>query len=385
MSVKNWVLTDVSDGKFLESQSITSADVPGTPAGWSVVKRRLRGGRSDGVDVIEVNNGRLQFTVLPTRGMGIWQASLDGKILGWKSPARGPVHPSWVPLSEASGLGWADGFDELMCRCGLESNGAPDFAADGTLIYPLHGRIANRPAHRVEVIVDDEAIHVRGIVDEARFHFQKLRLESTTTTQFGTSTISWKDTVTNIGGVPAGMQMLYHTNVGEPFLGVGAQLVAPVATVAPRNEDDAAGIDHWETYGPPTAGSVEQVYFFDLHADSAGDTRVLLRHASGEAGVGVRFNKQPLPVFVQWKNFPTSADGYVTGIEPSTNFPHPRSFETAQGRVVSLSAGESWNSTVSLDWHTTADEVATAEAEIAELRDGNPPVVHRTPQPGWSP
>ena len=28
-------------------------------------------------------------------------------------------------------MGWLEGFDELMCRCGLESNGAPDLAANG--------------------------------------------------------------------------------------------------------------------------------------------------------------------------------------------------------------------------------------------------------------
>ena len=44
-----------------------------------------------------------------------------------KSPVRGPVHPSFVPLFDPSGLGWLEGFDELLCRCGLESNGAPDF------------------------------------------------------------------------------------------------------------------------------------------------------------------------------------------------------------------------------------------------------------------
>ena len=47
--------------------------------------------------------------------------------LGWKSPVHGPVHPNFVPLNEPSGLGWLDGFDELFVRCGLESNGAPDF------------------------------------------------------------------------------------------------------------------------------------------------------------------------------------------------------------------------------------------------------------------
>ena len=56
-----------------------------------------------------------------------------------------------------SGLGWLSGFDELMCRCGLENNGAPEFNANGSLRYGLHGRIANTPAHHVELTVDGDA------------------------------------------------------------------------------------------------------------------------------------------------------------------------------------------------------------------------------------
>ncbi|NOY28743.1 MAG: DUF4432 family protein [Planctomycetes bacterium] len=106
---------------------------------------------SDGVQVIEVDTGRMRLSILPTRGMGIWRAELpDGERLGWKSPVHGPVHPKFVPLTDPSGLGWLDGFDELVVRCGLESNGGPAFDEEnGRLVYPLHGRIANRPAHHV--------------------------------------------------------------------------------------------------------------------------------------------------------------------------------------------------------------------------------------------
>ena len=95
--------------------------------------------------------------------MGLWKAWLGEQLtLGWKSPVRGPVHPNFVPLMEPSGLGWLDGFDELLCRCGAESNGAPDFTEQGALTFPLHGRLANRPAHFVEVAVDGDEIQIRG-------------------------------------------------------------------------------------------------------------------------------------------------------------------------------------------------------------------------------
>ena len=108
------------------------------------------------------------------------------RSIGWKSPVRGPVHPSLVDLGEPSGLGWLDGFDELFVRCGLESNGAPEFdEKTGRLKYPLHGRIGNKPAHHVEVSVDGDSgeIKVTGVVEESRFHFLKLRMTATITTK----------------------------------------------------------------------------------------------------------------------------------------------------------------------------------------------------------
>ena len=54
-------------------------------------------------------------------------------------------------------------------RCGLESNGAPEFDDEtGRLKYPLHGRIANKPAQSVVVTVDDETgeVAVTGVVSE---------------------------------------------------------------------------------------------------------------------------------------------------------------------------------------------------------------------------
>ena len=84
----------------------------------------LSGGRRDGVEMLVVDSGSVRAAILPTRGLSLWRANFDGLDCGWKSPVDGPVHPQWVPLSEPSGLGWLDGFDELLVRCGLRNFGA---------------------------------------------------------------------------------------------------------------------------------------------------------------------------------------------------------------------------------------------------------------------
>ncbi|MFK7821802.1 MAG: DUF4432 family protein, partial [Planctomycetaceae bacterium] len=144
-------------------------------SGLSIHKRTLRCGVSAGVDELEVSNGDFRFVVLPTRGMSVHRASYRDDSIGWKSPVNGPVHPSAVDVAEPSGLGWLDGFDELLVRCGLESNGAPEHDPEtGRLIYPVHGRIGNKPAQKVTVSIEGDELTLTGVVEEIRFHFLKL-------------------------------------------------------------------------------------------------------------------------------------------------------------------------------------------------------------------
>jgi galactose mutarotase-like enzyme len=286
---------------------------------------------------------------------------------------------------EPSGLGWLDGFDELLVRCGLESNGAPDFGDRGVLKYPLHGRIANRPAFHVEVHVDAQAgeIAVTGQVEESRFLFQQLRLTSTVTTKFNEQGLRVHDEVQNLSASPAGMQMLYHVNFGVPLLESGAKLLVPAKAVVPRDERAAQGVNTWQTYGAPEPGFAEQVYFFDLHADKNGQTLALLRNASATEGASLRFNTRQLPCFTQWKNTAAVADGYVTGLEPATNFPNRRSHEEQNGRVVSLAPHATQCFDLQLDWFRDAESVAAVEAVAAKLQGERAPTVHSRPLPGW--
>src|SRR5580704_12958248 len=124
--VKSWVLTDVANDIWLDSFGVANDVVRlPTPHSWSIRKRTLRGGLRDGVDLVEVHNGALSLSLLPTRGMGIWRGDYRGQFLGWHAPVKGPVHPKFVDLDMRHGLGWLTGFDEMLCRCGLSNNGPP--------------------------------------------------------------------------------------------------------------------------------------------------------------------------------------------------------------------------------------------------------------------
>jgi len=386
MPKKTWTLTDVDQDVYVECFTVGPEDVGGPAAGYRIVKRRVYGGLRDGVDVVEVDNGQLRFVVVPTRGMGIWRAKMADMPLGWQSPVKGPVHPAFVHLNEASGLGWLDGFDELVCRCGLESNGAPEFHEDGRLRYSLHGKIANCPAQKLEVSIDGDTglIAVLGVVDEARLFGNKLRMTSTITTRVGQPSFTITDVVTNISAEPGELELLYHINVGTPLLEPGAKLVAAFHKMAPHNDVAVGNLPDWDTYGPETPGAPEACFFYDLAADPEGQTQVLLHNAAGTRGLSVSFNKRQLPYFIQWKNRQAVIDGYVTGMEPATNFPNNKSFEKTKGRVVVLPPGGSRTFQVTLQAHPTPETVAAAKAQVEKLQENVPREILPKPNPDWS-
>lgn len=358
-----------------------------TCAGMSARTYTFSGGMRNGVRMVELDNGRLRLAVSPTRGMGIWRGWCgDACRLGWDSPVRGPVHPAYVPLQDPSGLGWLDGFDEWLVRCGLLSNGAPDFDAIGRLRAPLHGHIANRPAHRVTLAIDEDAgiMRLRGVVDESRFHFRKLRLTTTLTVHADQPHFELADEITNISGSPIDFQLLYHINFGTPILGEGSQFVAPVERVMPRTEQAAQSMNRWTSYRGPQAGTPEQVYFSKLLGNEQQQTQVLLVNPDATLAAYLSYRIDQLPCFTLWKNETDARDGYVTGLEPGTNFPNNRSFEASRQRTVPLQPNESHSVELTLGVAQGEQQVRQRMAEIQELQQTRAAIIEKHPQIDWA-
>ena len=352
--------------------------------GLAVRATRLRGGVRDGVLQVELVAGPTRVVVLPDRGLGIWKMHTAAGELGWQSPVRGPVHPAFVPLGEPSGLGWLDGFDELVARCGLVSNGAPDFDARGRLAHGLHGRIANLPAHDVQVVLDESAgtVTLTGAVDETRFLCHALRMTTVLELHADTPRLAWTDTVENLSDRPTTMQMLYHVNLGPPLLGAGAEVLVPLAELAPRDAAAVPDVPTWNRFAAPQPGRGEQVHFMRLEPDADGRATALLVAPDGGQAASLSWRAAELPCFTLWKNQGGLADGYVTGLEPGTNYPNPRSFEDAQGRVVSLAAQGRITFDLALEHHAGA-AVAVERARVASGGVASPRI-DSAPRRDWA-
>jgi hypothetical protein len=330
-----------------------------------------------------INSGALSATVLPGRGMGLWKMLGSGHEIGWQSPVRhGPVHPAYVNASRRGSIGWLDGFDELLCRCGLAFNGPPGKDDDGREIT-LHGRIANLPAWKLEAHIttgSSPSVSIVGIVDECALFDTCLRLTTTYTMIPGESIIHITDTVENIGASPAEFQLLYHLNIGVPFLKPGSKAHVRFREMAPQTTRAAEGIHTWQNYEAPTTGFSEQVYLFRPEPDANGNGLAVLERPDGQAALAVKFPVANLPSFTLWKNTGAIADGFVTGLEPATGFPNFKSYERKQQRIPILAPGATWNATWSM-------ELAANSERVQELVSNTncKGTVFSNPSPGFSP
>ncbi|MDO4629303.1 MAG: aldose 1-epimerase family protein [Planctomycetia bacterium] len=355
-----------------------------------VLRKVFQGGLSAGVEMFILENDAISISILPTRGMGIWHVDvLSGEEtvrVGWKSPVRFPVNPAYVPLEQADGLGWLRGFNELVARCGLESNGAPEFSENGILKYPLHGHIQNTPANELQLEIDPEREEIRltGYIDEGRLFFNALTLKSVVTIPFSGASFKVDDTIINRSERSAELELLYHVNIGQPVADDGARIEIPFKKQVPRCSWAAKNQKEYMKYHAPVVGEPEMCYFYELSADDAGNTQTFLHNPVGNFGIALAFNKNEFPYFCQWKAQHGAADGYVTGMEPCINFPNTRSFEQKNGRVAVLNSGESRHFGLEFRFATDAQQVQKEIEKVAELQTFSPnPEIRTEPTLEW--
>jgi len=388
-----WTLIEDASNRFLGERSTSPASaLAALPEEIEVDGGRFRlgwspweGGKALGMKFLTIDTGALTTVLMPDRGMGIWKCFAGRTEFGWQSPVRGPVHPALVPIREESGLGWLEGFDELLVRCGLHSNGAPECDAQGHLRYGLHGRIANLPAHSLQVEVHPEigVLEVVGRVMESRFLIHSLELETRMRFFVGSGVIEITDTVTNPLTSPGSMQLLYHINLGQPTLQAGSRLMAALDRIAPRDQRAVEGVDQWDVCQGPEDGFREQVYFATPLADEHHWTEAMLTNSDSTLGYSVQFDTRNLPYLIFWKNTAGVEDGYVLGLEPATGLPNTRSFEEQQGRVVRLHGGQSRTFRLKLNALLNAYDVQRATDRIRKLQS-RPCCIESQPRNGWS-
>ncbi|ATZ13167.1 aldose 1-epimerase family protein [Erwinia amylovora] len=380
-AAQSWLLTDAESGVEKGNWQVDSQQLKLSGERFSIEQKVLHGGKQEGskVLILTSQNG-LTIALSPSRGMDLLHVNGHGVRLGWDSPVQEVVNPAYMNLESRNGTGWLEGFNEMMVRCGFEWTGHP-VNKDGVL-YTLHGKAGNTPASKVEVTVDDRAPHeirIRGLLKEATF--KKAKLETWTELRYvpGSDSFTVDDVLTNQADYPHDYQIIYHSNFGTPILEKEARFIAPLKSVSPFNDYAKKGLKGWDSYGAPTKDFDEMVFNLVPKADASGKTVAALINSKGDKGASIEFDTRQLPLLTLWKNTDTLKQGYVTGIEPGTNYAYPVTIEKQQGRVKQLQPGQSTGFTLTYTLLKDAGAVQEVEQRVRRIQGNQAVAVNETP------
>ena len=120
----------------------------------------------------------------------------------------------------------------------------------------------------------------------------------------------------------------------------------------------------------------------ELAADENDDSIALLTSPDESRGVSIGHNVSTLPCFTLWKNTVGWDDGYVTGLEPGTNFPNPRSFEESQSRAVELAPRASQTMQLKIGLLADSESVSEVKQKVESLKPSDPEVAN-SPTDNW--
>jgi hypothetical protein len=331
----------------------------------------LADGKERGVRAAEFRTGTgFAFRVLIDRGLDISHAEWGGKPMNWRSMTE-DAHPAYF---EPEGLGWVRTFyGGLLVTCGLNWAGAPchDPLAGPVRLGPrdlgLHGRISHTPAKNVWADGawhgDEYRMWLRGKCQEGMVFGENLILDREISASLGGNSVTVRDRVENAGYDRVEHMLLYHINIGFPALDEGAELLSPSRQITPRDEAAEEGREHARTLDAPIPGYHEKAYFHELAAAPDGQTGTAVVNRRLGFGVYVKFNRNELPHYTQWKMM--GQRNYVLGMEPANCLPLGRVTEREAGRLQYLDPRETREYTLEIGALTSAEEIDAFAAQVA--------------------
>lgn len=380
------VLTDIDQEIYIENSELKSSDLtPDSPVPWSVRKYILRGGMKEGIDIIEVDNGKLRFTVVPTHGMSILNMKIGDFNPVTSSSLEKLVHPKHFNLQNLNAEKLREDINEWIIRSGLKFFEQPSIADSSDVGSKLYGTIGITPASHVEVVVDRKApynIKIIGIIYQVDSDGARLELQSEISTVPGSNTFRISDKITNHSNNEQEIDLLYHINFDAPLVDKGARFFGPMQRIIPVNKSSASNAGNYYLYDREKIGTEEQIYCLTPWADEENHTEIMLHNSNADKAVSVGYSVKDLPFLTLWKKPLESGDGYATSLEPGTGFPVNRDIDKKLGQVSSLAPNQSRSFDIDFSILTDQEQVNVAANQIAKIWAGRQTRIETGPHVG---
>ena len=152
--------------------------------------------------------------------------------------------------------------------------------------------------------------------------------------RYGINEIRIRDQITNMAAKTEDIMMLYHFNLGYPFLNERVQFVTSHEYEKPVDEHAKDHEGERYVFGPPEAGEPESCYYYRQKADEEGISYAACLSPDIKTGVMIVTDPGQLPLLCNWHS--RAAGDYVMGIEPCTCYGDGRKAHLDRDEMIRL-------------------------------------------------
>lgn len=138
-----------------------------------------------------------------------------------------------------------------------------------------------------------------------------LVLKRKITSPLGSNFVRIEDTLINEGTKAEEYALLYHVNLGYPFLDEGGKIQANVKTVTPRTPRAKEDIAEWQTISAPEDNREESCFFLNMNEGCVHYT-----NPTADKRFTLSYTQDTLNEFIVWKSM--ASGDYALGLEPTT-------------------------------------------------------------------
>lgn len=283
----------------------------------------------------------ITFTVLADRCMDIYSLRYKGINISYMNPC-GIVAPQYY---DHSGSQWLRSFSGgFLTTCGLDNTGSP--CEENGKKYGMHGRISNIPAREYSVKrrrdCDEETVILSGEMNQSSLFGEKLKLKRQIRAWDKTAQLELTDEICNCGFEEEEFMILYHCNIGYPFLTPAAELVIDSTGTCGRDSYAEQYISAASKITVP-GNERERCYYHEMK-EHDGQARAGIYQKETGFGLILSYDTHVLRRFTQWNNF--SKGQYVLGLEPGSNWVEGKKVERSRDVIPSLKPQESVKYTI---------------------------------------
>ena len=260
----------------------------------SVLKVTANSGKAEGTRLIIINNGVLEIVLDESHGLDILSLRHKGTL---------------VSLLTANGLNnhghsFVDSFPGgMLYTCGPDTIGAKDG-------YYQHGQYHLNPAEIITLEHDEDKMFIKAKIEVTALFGVNFSIFRELSSTYNSESILIKDTLVNNLDKPQQYALLYHFNLGYPFLQNGTKIYTGAKKVEPKTEFANKYLNEYGVITDDVRDDEEVFYHYDTSKTLSITSPIKKKWT-------LTYDKKVFPYVIEWKSLVDH--NFALALEPATS------------------------------------------------------------------